>query len=101
METLFPLFSLEFFSIPMNILYPGIKFSKLVTNIDIYIYREMLTSVLNAMVKEANIVISHWNLCIQLLKSLKNGIFNFFVVDIFNLKLSLFGFLNHCAIGRF
>jgi len=30
-------FPWEIFSIPRNILYPGIKFSKLVTNIDIYI----------------------------------------------------------------
>jgi len=48
----------------------------------------MLTSALEEMVKEANIVILHWSLCIQFLKSLKNGIFN--------LKFSLFGFLNHC-----
>jgi len=34
---LFPSFSLGKFSIPRNILYPGIKFSKLVTNIGIYI----------------------------------------------------------------
>ncbi|KEH25465.1 transmembrane protein, putative [Medicago truncatula] len=40
------------------------------------------------MVKEANIVIFNWNLCIQLLKSIKS--------DILNLKLSFFGFLNHC-----
>jgi len=59
----------------------------------------MLTRTL---VKKTNIVILHWNLCIQLLKSLKSGIFNFFQLlkslksGISNLKLSFLGFLNHC-----
>jgi len=38
MRTLFPPFSLGNFSIPRNILYSGIKSSKLVTNMDIYIF---------------------------------------------------------------
>jgi len=62
-------------------------FSSLFFLILLFRDREMLISALRTMVKEINIVISHWNLCIQLLKSLKNGIFN--------LRLSLFGFLNH------
>lgn len=39
-------------------------------------YREMLTSALRIMVKKANIIRLHWNLCIQLLKNLKSDIFN-------------------------
>ena len=48
----------------------------------------MITSVIRSMVKKANIAMSHWNFCIQLIKSLKSCIFN--------LKLSFFEFFNHC-----
>jgi hypothetical protein len=52
-------------------------------------YWKMLnSSVLETLFKEANIVIWHWSLFSQFLKSLKNVIFNF--------QFSIFDFLNHC-----
>ena len=49
----------------------------------------MLAGASGALVKEANIVILHWNLCSQLIKNLKN-IF-------FNLKFSFVGFLSRAG----
>ena len=53
----------------------------------------MLTGVpgTRALVKEVNIVTSHWNLCNQLIKSLKS--------IYINLKLSFSGFLDLCPDG--